>query len=504
MFHSFFFIRQLSSALATQLQGWEIVECFSQNKDELILGLASKNQEFFIKCNFSPQVSLIDFPQDFKRAKKNSVNLFPEILGSHVKEICQVPFDRSFYFRLDNDLKLLFKLYGRRSNILLIGEHSVSEIFRNSLAKDLDVNLEELGRSINLENPKQEDTDQLRLLLGKELAAKYPEDTQVHDLAKSLLTSQRFYLSSSASGKPELSLQKPETSLFETTDPITLCQELYHRHIRDYLFLERKQTIASQLRKKIKKLEKTIESYQLHLEKLTTRRSYEELANIVMANLHQFKPGTEELKLEDFYQGDWITIKLKNGIKPQHYAENLYRKAKNEKIEHRKTQESLEAREQDLTVAYELDGELQRLNNFRELNAFIKNNEFGTHQAKNETILPYRELKYQGFSILIGKNARSNDELTLKHARKDDLWLHARDVSGSHVVVRNPAKKKIPGPVLEGAASLAAYHSKRKNDTLCPVIYTPKKYVRKRKGDPPGAVVVDREQVIMVKPSPTL
>ncbi|HLT71447.1 MAG TPA: NFACT RNA binding domain-containing protein, partial [Cyclobacteriaceae bacterium] len=98
-------------------------------------------------------------------------------------------------------------------------------------------------------------------------------------------------------------------------------------------------------------------------------------------------------------------------------------------------------------------------------------------------------------------SAQANDQLLQKYSSKDDLWLHARDVSGSHVIVKHQAGKKFPGAVIERAAQLAAFHSKRKNESLCPVILTPRKYVRKRKGDPAGTVVVDREEVIMVVPA---
>ena len=104
------------------------------------------------------------------------------------------------------------------------------------------------------------------------------------------------------------------------------------------------------------------------------------------------------------------------------------------------------------------------------------------------------------FRIWVGKDAASNDELTLKYAHKEDLWLHAKDVAGAHVIIKFQAGKKFPKDVVERAAELAAYNSKRKNDTLCPVAFTPKKFVRKRKGDPPGAVVVEREEVMMVVP----
>ena len=103
--------------------------------------------------------------------------------------------------------------------------------------------------------------------------------------------------------------------------------------------------------------------------------------------------------------------------------------------------------------------------------------------------------------MFVGKNAKSNDILTQKIATKNDLWLHARDVSGSHVVIRDRLGNSFPASVIEKVAALAAWFSKRKTDSLCPVIFTPKKFVRKIKGAPAGQVVVEKEDVIMVVPS---
>jgi predicted ribosome quality control (RQC) complex YloA/Tae2 family protein len=121
-------------------------------------------------------------------------------------------------------------------------------------------------------------------------------------------------------------------------------------------------------------------------------------------------------------------------------------------------------------------------------------------KEKQEIVLPYHAVEFNGYHIWIGKNAKANDILTLKYAFKEDLWLHAKDVPGSHVVIKYKAGKNFPKDVIERGAQLAAYYSKRKNETLCPVAVTSKKFVRKRKGDPAGAVVVEREEVIMVEP----
>ena len=117
-----------------------------------------------------------------------------------------------------------------------------------------------------------------------------------------------------------------------------------------------------------------------------------------------------------------------------------------------------------------------------------------------EERVPYKRFETEGFTILVGKGARENDELTLKYAKKDDLWLHAKDVTGSHVVLKHQSNKPFPSQVIDKAAQLAAFYSKRKTDSLCPVIVTPKKYIRKPKGLPPGMVHVDKEETILVSP----
>jgi predicted ribosome quality control (RQC) complex YloA/Tae2 family protein len=114
---------------------------------------------------------------------------------------------------------------------------------------------------------------------------------------------------------------------------------------------------------------------------------------------------------------------------------------------------------------------------------------------------PYYERRINDFVILIGKGAKQNDKMLQTSTWKEDLWLHVKDTSGSHVIIKHQAGNAFPRKIIEAAAQIAAYYSKRKTETLCPVIYTPRKFVRKRKGDPPGAVVVEKEKVILVEPA---
>ncbi|WP_437995852.1 NFACT RNA binding domain-containing protein [Sorangium sp. So ce185] len=104
-----------------------------------------------------------------------------------------------------------------------------------------------------------------------------------------------------------------------------------------------------------------------------------------------------------------------------------------------------------------------------------------------------------GAAILVGRGAEDNDALTTKHARPHDLWLHAKGVAGSHVVVPLPKGASCPADVLVDAATLAAHFSDARGEAVCEVSYVPRRYVRKPRGAAPGAVVFDREKVIAVR-----
>lgn len=103
--------------------------------------------------------------------------------------------------------------------------------------------------------------------------------------------------------------------------------------------------------------------------------------------------------------------------------------------------------------------------------------------------------------MLVGRAARDNDNLTFKVAKPSDLWLHAADYSGSHVVVRNPTRKEIPHRTLIEAAQLAAYFSQANKDPKVDVHYTQRKFLSKPKGAAPGLVRLLRFKSITVAPT---
>ena len=105
------------------------------------------------------------------------------------------------------------------------------------------------------------------------------------------------------------------------------------------------------------------------------------------------------------------------------------------------------------------------------------------------------------YDVFVGKDSKNNDELTTQFAKQNDLWFHARGLPGSHVVLRiTNTKEAVPKNIIKETASIAAYFSKAKTAGMVPVSYTFRKYVHKKKGLDPGQVILDREDVVLVKP----
>jgi len=125
-----------------------------------------------------------------------------------------------------------------------------------------------------------------------------------------------------------------------------------------------------------------------------------------------------------------------------------------------------------------------------------------TSKSKREPKIPgtRRYTSSDGFEILVGRAARDNDNLTFKVARPNDLWLHAADYPGSHVVVRNSTRKEIPHRTIIEAAQLAAYFSQASKDPKVDVHYTPRKFLAKPKGAAPGLVRMLRFKSLTVAP----
>jgi predicted ribosome quality control (RQC) complex YloA/Tae2 family protein len=106
----------------------------------------------------------------------------------------------------------------------------------------------------------------------------------------------------------------------------------------------------------------------------------------------------------------------------------------------------------------------------------------------------------QGYVLLVGKDARSNDELTFHAAKPHDVWLHARGVEGAHGIIPLSSRQLPPHSVIEQAAAIVAYYSAARGSRYVPVSWTQRKYLRKPKKSGAGVVDLLREWVVFVEP----
>jgi predicted ribosome quality control (RQC) complex YloA/Tae2 family protein len=511
MFHNYFFLKRLAPALDKALKGLALLECFSQNKDELVLGFADKEKEFYIRANLDPNISLLSFPDSFARAGRNSIDLFPGLINQKVASVSVFDFERSFQVLFTTGNALIFKMHGRRANILHAKNEKVLKVFRKSLPADLELIPSALNKNITVSKEafKEHDFNPQSFIpaLGKEVKI-HLEQSGFNDLNEeekwekfdALLTQlDQNGITLIDGNTPKISLI--ETGDSSTQDPVAATNWLYDTTARKAYFEKEKNLAINQLKQRIKKSEGYILKTSDKLREMEKSRSPEEIANILMANLHQVQKGLSKVVLTDFYSNEPIEIKLNVTLSPQKNAENLYRKSKNRHQEINSLKENIEAKEKLIEKVSRQVLHIDEIDNTKELRKYLKENGLVKKEKVQEEHLPYHVFEVDGWQIFVGRNAKANDELTLKVANKNDLWLHAKDVAGSHVVVRQQPGQNFPIHIIEKAASLAAFNSKRKTDTLCPVIYTPKKFVRKAKGSPAGQVIVEKEEVVMVEPA---
>jgi predicted ribosome quality control (RQC) complex YloA/Tae2 family protein len=512
--NNYFLLRQLTVKLEAILSAAVVSECFSQNKDELIIRFERKGDPFFIRASLSPAFSCLSFPENFHRARKNSIDLFERLIGQRVEGIRQFENERSFAIQFSNAIWLLFKMHGNRSNILMFENNVAGEFFKNNVAADTMLTLDTLDRKIDWgrENfEKHHDKpESIYFTFGKEVwrylktrhyQSQTPEqqwDEIQHVLG--LLNDPIYYIIE-AEQKINFSLLPSERIVKQFQDPIGALNEFFAHYSQHNAFISEKASGIARLRSRIEATENYLQKTRSKLLEIENDNNYKIWADLLMANLHSIKPGTERVILPDFYhENHEVEIKIKKDLSPQKNAALFYKKSKNQQIEINHLQTLIESKQKENAKLVSQQLQLETAHDLKSLRKAIQDLNI-PEKEKQVAPLPYREFEYNGFKIWIGKNAQSNDIVTLKYGYKEDLWLHAKDVAGSHVLLKHQAGKNFPKDAIEFAAQLAAYYSKRKNESLCPVTVTPRKYVRKRKGDPAGMVVVEREEVMMVEPS---
>ncbi|MDH5603843.1 MAG: NFACT RNA binding domain-containing protein, partial [Cyclobacteriaceae bacterium] len=494
-----------------KLVGGKIKDSFCQSKDELVLGV-EKNGKQYLCADLKSTFSCLYVPGNYARAKKNSVDIFSCILESTIEDLSVPRFDRSILLKLNTGYTLLYKLHGNRSNIVLYRQDKVEMLFKSSLKNDWNIKPDQLqGTLVTKEDfmLSSGDPDKVFPVMGKPAIEQlYAEQYAEKDIPKKWQAFQEIvkklenpthYFLNNYKGVIELNFFSRGETLSTFSNPVEALNLFYSTWQKyEHIKTEKNQRISA-LQQKIKMRNSFIQKAALRLEKIQEGTGYKELADVIMANLNAFTPDKQEVSLFNFYTNENVLIRVKPGVTPAKLAQNYYRKSKNQHKEIQHITSSLAAGRLEVKRLSELAERVKGIEDYDSLKKLAK--ETDSKKKKIEPEKKFNDFEHMGFRILVGRNARNNDDLSFGFSFKEDLWLHVKDARGSHVLIKYMAGKAFPREVIERAAQLAAYFSKRKNETVVPVIYTPVKYIRKRKGDPPGAVVVEKESVLLVKPS---
>lgn len=255
-------------------------------------------------------------------------------------------------------------------------------------------------------------------------------------------------------------------------------------------------------KRKLKKLEKTLQDSE-------KAQKYQLYGELLTAYMHQIKRGMKQVELENYYEpGEKVTIELDPLKTPAENAQayfHKYTKAKNAvdivKQQIEETYENIAYFE--LLLVQMEKASIEDIAGIREEleeQGIIKRKR-QKEKKKNDKPKLETYQSSEGIPILVGKNNKQNEYLTLKLANKNDTWLHAKDIPGSHVVIRS---EQFGDATMHEAAMLAAYFSKAKQSSNVAVDYTKIRYVKKPNGAKPGFVTYTNQKTLYVTPDEDL
>ncbi len=249
----------------------------------------------------------------------------------------------------------------------------------------------------------------------------------------------------------------------------------------------------------------------LRQEELKNSQNREELrifGELIKANLYRIEKGSSKVLLANYYDENLaeIEIPLNPTLSPAQNAERYFKEYKKNFSKERRLKELILDDQNDILY---LESVLQAINQCETVSdikeiceelkstGFIKEKQTQKKQKTQKLSSPLKFISSSGLTILVGKNNRQNDMLTLNTAQKSDLWFHAKNIPGSHVILICEGKEPDEQSILE-AAFYAATHSKAKDSSVVPVDYTPVKFVKKPSGAKPGMVIYTKNKTVFV------
>jgi len=532
--------------LTRKFQGLKVRAIYSQTKDELVLSFEGTEAVVVVDC--TPSTNTLYLKPNHSRARSNTATLFPSCVGDLVDSCRLHPSDRELSIGLQSGKRLCARFFGPKANVWLIepdGKIIDSFIDARKLIGSILEPLPEIessGKTIDAFFDSRPDMPVLSALrawmptLGKELIQETLDRSGVdpslsaQELAtaarKQIVSCLAEILSEVADPSPRVYGEVTSRGAF-IPEYFSLIALRRYRHLQErafddvseamrfFLFGTKKEKGLQQELKKLRtKMEKVLEKDDRTLQaikfesELDGKESlYLEAGRVLLSHASEIVRGN---KSYSYHNGTSMrSLKLDPSLTPIQNAQSYFSKAKKARAAREQALERQSSVQERNRKTGRLLDQLDAIDSREGLRKYMNANSddlkaLGLGGGEEERLaLPFRIFVVDGgFQVLAGKSSVNNDLLTMKHAKPQDLWFHARGSSGSHVVLKVGTSKGEPGKkAKEQAAAIAAYYSKMRKAKRVPVVMAEKKYVRKPKGASPGSVVLERESVLFVEPS---
>lgn len=556
--NNFYTLYSLVRELRYKILDKEIMEVWSHRKDQIELFFNPGETGKVVFSASSPGTALY---LDVRTGKpsRNAVSFFHDIYGKSVSGFHMMSSDdrlirMTFH---DSPFELIFKPFSSRPNLFMVRDGIIRSAFKDpagctgrpaprpqssgdiqepenhvSSQRQTETRSSKQAKAhpsnqAEAPSPKQEGEPSLKkriIAIDKKfprgLISDVADTCNLHDyddtqLENKIVELQQYLLhpeqiSITAEGNlsllPSSYLSHPPDKTFHSVNEAV--RTLFLTQSRRYRLLPRKNELVKTFQKRLRSLEKQQEQFAAEQERLQKADTFEHYGHLLMSRPDAARPmATDQVTVNDWTDQDKeLIIPVKQGDTLIDQARKYYDKAariRRDVAMSGKKKEQIASRIRE--IGKRLD-ELRQIEHPSELEKWIKRNQSRLQQLglapsdRQPESRPYRIVPVGDYEAWIGKSARSNDELlTLSH--KEDIWMHVRGASGSHVILRNKGKSGWPdSSLIKRAASYAAAFSKLAGSSLVPVMIAKRKHVRKPKGASPGQVTVSHEQVEMVPP----
>lgn len=550
--------------LNTLILEGKINKIFEPNKNEIVIGIYSKGKNLALNINIDPVNYRINLTTHSKPNPKNVYNfcmvLRKHLTGGTIKKVYMNGLDRIIYIDIDcyNELNdhitktLIIELMGKHSNIILVNSDNIIIDSLRHLNK-LDNSLRDIlpgYKYIEIENAKfdfQSSTfDSFYKNIKENNVSKI--SSAISNCFTGFSKSGVSYTLNSLNIKDDVNVAVSDykklytyfSELLKQSIADISCTEINLSNKKDFYitnvsskdilinffiddfyfdkevkekFESSKSNTLRSLLEKIRKLSDKLKNIDSKLKECSKMETYKLYGELITSNLYRIPNYNQEnITLENYYDNNSpISIPLDSTISPSANAKKFFKK-------YRKLQNTVSIVEkQKESIKLELDYldsivyEINNCTNLDELDAVIAeiSEDYGISNAKQDDANKKSKktvanmptgYKIDGYTILVGKNNKQNDNLTCKLAKKNDLWFHTKDIHGSHVVLRLDKNKKATDSIIYKCATIAAYYSKAKLSQNVPVDYTFIKYVRKPNGAKPGMVIYTDNKTLYVNP----